>query len=154
MNSLKKENIYCIKVDELGNFLEPVFVEVELDENNNYTLPQYHYLPYDSTQVFHKPKINFDTGEWEESLSQQEVDELMNQPEEPTDIELLGGSIATLVEEMFDFKVTYNSVPCQAHQDYPALISGIEELVNPKDEPVQNEQAQSGSTEGEVINNG
>lgn len=35
--------------------------------------------------------------------------------------------VDALAAELLEFKIQYNSVPCQNHEDYPALIDGLME---------------------------
>lgn len=55
------------------------------------------------------PRWNFELNEWVDG----------------DEYKLEKDPIDALAEELLDFKIQYNSVPCQNHKDYPALVDEI-----------------------------
>ena len=98
------------KVDENGYFLEDVILdeipkiakEVEYTDENGETVVKTemvhdkHYIR-ETPKGFYLPKFNFETNEWEEGKTQEEIDEILNAPRPKTELEIMQETLDMLV---------------------------------------------------------
>ena len=74
------------RFDENGNYIEPVIIEPD-------NLGEYH-IPEDCTDIElpqpnYRPKFNKDKLVWEETVSEEELEEILNPPIQKTEIDIL-----------------------------------------------------------------
>ena len=79
------ENGYAVMADADLPFNQRRFDSIQLEENEE--IPEGYILAPDNTKPLWLPK--WTGSEWVEGLPQAEIDELNNQPQEPTEIEAL-----------------------------------------------------------------
>jgi hypothetical protein len=92
------------KYDEEGFFVEPVLIE------NNEVLPV-NCTESELPQPNYKPKFN--GVEWVETLTQEQIDEIKNQPQPPSELDGLKQQNAELKQQM-----EQQNTDMQAFMDY------------------------------------
>lgn len=71
------------EVDNNGNIVKVVLLDT------NQEIPPNHLEGWGQGKTFYKPIYDFELGDWVESLTQEEIDEINNQPKELTETEKL-----------------------------------------------------------------
>ncbi|CAI6276034.1 hypothetical protein ACR6EC_22150 [Bacillus subtilis] len=86
--------IQVYKYNENFMFVEPLVV-TEMDEKGDYIFPDNcTSVPLPDSPSYYLPRFDLSKQVWIETASQEYIDSLSPPPEEPSDVELLGQSLA------------------------------------------------------------
>ncbi len=96
------------KLDQSGKWVKDVILEKHPQtevEGKLVNDPLYRVEPYAGGLYW--PKFDFETGTWVEALTQEEIDMIVNTPQEPTEFEALKSQMSTM-EEAINFMLINN----------------------------------------------
>ncbi|MGM9988887.1 MAG: hypothetical protein ACI35O_16900 [Bacillaceae bacterium] len=78
--------IQLYRFNEEGYYIEPVIID--MDKNGEYIIPE-DCTEIELPQPNYKPKFNKDRLVWEETVSEDELEEILNPPTQKTEIDVL-----------------------------------------------------------------